>query len=289
MRILDAHGGALYVADRTGGRLMPGFISKGCPPLVDVPQDILQQSAANPITLETFLRLHMVSANEGLIGRILANRSACLYQRILGSAGVGQIARKRFWQRVGRGHGAPVWRPEPRCFRRSPTVQWVPPFRRLILSFLNPSPSNRLSRSTTRSFIRWRTKKSGWITTSKSRETFSASCSHLKRRPSIVELRLRVGLGLLARVLTAGADLDPRLLGERRGGAVLVGAVILVEVDAAPSTSSSMSSSSSSSSSSTTSSASSSPSAPSSPRPRRRARRRRSARPPRRPHAPRPR
>ena len=27
--------------------------------------------------------------------------------------------------------------------------------------------------------------KNGWITTSKSRETFSASCSHLKRRPSM--------------------------------------------------------------------------------------------------------
>src|SRR6476469_4505275 len=70
VRILDAHGGALYVADRTGGRLMPGFISKSCPPLVDVPQDILQQAAANPITLETFMRLHTVGANEGLIGRV---------------------------------------------------------------------------------------------------------------------------------------------------------------------------------------------------------------------------
>ena len=48
VRILDAHGGALYVADRTGGKLIPGFISKGCPPLVDVPQDILQQAAASP-------------------------------------------------------------------------------------------------------------------------------------------------------------------------------------------------------------------------------------------------
>jgi sigma-B regulation protein RsbU (phosphoserine phosphatase) len=66
----DAHGGALYVADRTGGRLMPGFISKGCPPLVDIPQDILQQAAANPVTLETFLRLHMIGPNEGLIGRV---------------------------------------------------------------------------------------------------------------------------------------------------------------------------------------------------------------------------
>jgi sigma-B regulation protein RsbU (phosphoserine phosphatase) len=70
VRILDAHGGALYVADRTGGRLMPGFISKGCPPLVDVSQELLQQAAANPITLETFLRLHTVGPNEGLIGRV---------------------------------------------------------------------------------------------------------------------------------------------------------------------------------------------------------------------------
>ena len=53
-RILDAHGGALYVTDRTGGKLTPAFISKGCPPLVDVPPNILQQAAAAPIALESF-------------------------------------------------------------------------------------------------------------------------------------------------------------------------------------------------------------------------------------------
>src|ERR1700741_5151697 len=37
VRFLDAHGGALYLVDRSGLRLMPAFISKGCPPLVDVP------------------------------------------------------------------------------------------------------------------------------------------------------------------------------------------------------------------------------------------------------------
>ena len=70
VRILDAHGGALYVTDRRGGKVTPAFISKGCPPLVDVPQHILQQSAANPIALESFLRLHAVSADEGLIGHV---------------------------------------------------------------------------------------------------------------------------------------------------------------------------------------------------------------------------
>ena len=79
VRILDAHGGALYVTDRTGGKLMPAFISKDCPPLVDVPQHILQQAASNPIALESFLRLHAVSANEGLIGRVWqTGQAVCL-------------------------------------------------------------------------------------------------------------------------------------------------------------------------------------------------------------------
>ncbi len=69
-RILDAQGGALYVSDRTGAKLTPAFISKGCPPLVDIPPNILQQAAATPTALEKFLRLHTVAPDEGLIGRV---------------------------------------------------------------------------------------------------------------------------------------------------------------------------------------------------------------------------
>jgi len=69
-RILDAHGGALYVTDRTGAKLTPAFISKGCPPLVDIPPNILQQAAASPVALESYLRLHTLVQGEGLIGRI---------------------------------------------------------------------------------------------------------------------------------------------------------------------------------------------------------------------------
>src|SRR5438132_10549465 len=68
-RVLDAHGGALYLVDRTGTKLMPTFISKGCPPLVDVPAHILQQAAATPVALESCLRLHNVGSGEGLLGR----------------------------------------------------------------------------------------------------------------------------------------------------------------------------------------------------------------------------
>ena len=69
-RILDAHGGALYMADRTGTKLTPAFISKGCPPLVDVPPHILHQAASTPVALESYLRLHSVALGDGVIGRV---------------------------------------------------------------------------------------------------------------------------------------------------------------------------------------------------------------------------
>src|SRR6202171_2017117 len=57
-RILDAHGGALYMMERAGGKLTPAYISKGCPPFVEVPPHVLQQAAGNPVALESYLRLH---------------------------------------------------------------------------------------------------------------------------------------------------------------------------------------------------------------------------------------
>src|ERR1700726_2326481 len=53
-RILDAHGGVLYLGDRTGTKLLPVFISKGCPPVVEVAPHILQQAAATPAALESY-------------------------------------------------------------------------------------------------------------------------------------------------------------------------------------------------------------------------------------------
>src|SRR5437660_9034142 len=69
-RVLDAQGGALYLTERSGVKLAPTFVSKGCPPLADVPPHILQQAAASPVALESFLRLHTIGAGEGLLGRV---------------------------------------------------------------------------------------------------------------------------------------------------------------------------------------------------------------------------
>ena len=77
-RILDAHGGALYLADRNGTRLIPTFISKGCPPLIEVPDAVLQQAAAMPIELDNYLRSHSIETGEGLVGRVWKDGEALL-------------------------------------------------------------------------------------------------------------------------------------------------------------------------------------------------------------------
>ena len=73
-RIIDAHGGALYLVDRTGKLLVPSFISKSCPPLVDIPPNVSQQSLNSPIALENYIRLHTVKPGEGLLGAVWERR-----------------------------------------------------------------------------------------------------------------------------------------------------------------------------------------------------------------------
>jgi sigma-B regulation protein RsbU (phosphoserine phosphatase) len=73
-RIIDAHGGALYLVDRTGKSLVPSFISKSCPPLVDIPPSVSQQSLNSPVALESYVRLHTVKPGEGLLGAVWERR-----------------------------------------------------------------------------------------------------------------------------------------------------------------------------------------------------------------------
>src|SRR5437868_2019768 len=78
-RILDAHGGALYLADRTGNKLLPAFLSKGCPPLLSVPAHILRQAATAPLALDGFLRTQSIPRGEGLLGTVWATaQPVCL-------------------------------------------------------------------------------------------------------------------------------------------------------------------------------------------------------------------
>lgn len=65
--ILKGDGGALYLADRSGENLLPAFLSKGCPPLVPLPEN-LTLGTASVGAVESFLRLHAPPIGIGLLG-----------------------------------------------------------------------------------------------------------------------------------------------------------------------------------------------------------------------------
>ena len=95
-RILNAHGGALYLLDRSGDFLSPAYISRTCAPLVKVPEHIRAQAAANPVALESYLRLHPVRPGDGAVARMWKEGGARIFNfsdaELAGLAGDGQQA-----------------------------------------------------------------------------------------------------------------------------------------------------------------------------------------------------
>jgi sigma-B regulation protein RsbU (phosphoserine phosphatase) len=95
-RILDAQGGALYMADRTGAKLAPAFVSNGCPPLVTVPEQVLQQATANPEVVQKFLRTRTIEPGEGVIGRVWKNGVAANMSDFAGAAELAKLQHTPF-------------------------------------------------------------------------------------------------------------------------------------------------------------------------------------------------
>ncbi len=91
VRILDAHGGVLYLADKNDATLSPAFISRGCPPMVEVPRHILEQSAVTSVALESYLRLHPVRRGEGIIGKCWETGQARVLESSDDDAGTGGV------------------------------------------------------------------------------------------------------------------------------------------------------------------------------------------------------
>jgi sigma-B regulation protein RsbU (phosphoserine phosphatase) len=79
IRILNAHGGTLYLMDKSDPLLVPAFISKGCPALLGVPTHILEQASGNHLALDSYLRLSPVRRGEGIIGSAVESDHSRLY------------------------------------------------------------------------------------------------------------------------------------------------------------------------------------------------------------------
>ncbi len=64
LRILEAGGGALYIADRNGQQLRPAFVSRSCPPFFEVPESLSQEAG---FSWQSYLRLRSVTTGGGLL------------------------------------------------------------------------------------------------------------------------------------------------------------------------------------------------------------------------------
>jgi sigma-B regulation protein RsbU (phosphoserine phosphatase) len=75
LRILDGHGGALYLADRPGEILRSAFATRNCPPFFDVPENVIRE--AN-FSWPAYLRLRGVAPEDGVLGAVWRDREALL-------------------------------------------------------------------------------------------------------------------------------------------------------------------------------------------------------------------
>lgn len=78
LRILNGHSGAIYLADPTGLTLQPRFVSRNCPPLFEVPENIRLESGKGKGILHNYIRLHPVRPGEGVIGSVWRDKEPLL-------------------------------------------------------------------------------------------------------------------------------------------------------------------------------------------------------------------
>lgn len=76
MRVLESNGGALYLLDGTGKSLVPRFYSDHCAPLANLPERIAIMGKTNASALLSFLRLHSLRADEGIVGGVYTTQKA---------------------------------------------------------------------------------------------------------------------------------------------------------------------------------------------------------------------
>ena len=75
-RILEAPGGALYLADRKSGQLRPAFISKDWHPLFETPAQV----GSSPDALYKYLKTHAIAPWDGLLGEVWKSQEPLLLQ-----------------------------------------------------------------------------------------------------------------------------------------------------------------------------------------------------------------
>ncbi len=68
--VVEARGGALYLHDAQRGLLVPSAISRDCPPLIELPPEILEKIGNDPRAVRSHVRLQSVLDGAGALGEV---------------------------------------------------------------------------------------------------------------------------------------------------------------------------------------------------------------------------
>ena len=72
--VVEAHGAALYLIDKTNDKLVSQYQSEACPILIPVPKHIAEQAKLTPNTINSYKRLTSVGKNWGPFGEALSQK-----------------------------------------------------------------------------------------------------------------------------------------------------------------------------------------------------------------------
>jgi sigma-B regulation protein RsbU (phosphoserine phosphatase) len=78
LRILNGESGALYIISPNGQVLQPMFVSRNCPPLFEVPENVATEGGKGKGILHNYIRLHQIKPGEGVIGSVWRDKEPLL-------------------------------------------------------------------------------------------------------------------------------------------------------------------------------------------------------------------
>jgi sigma-B regulation protein RsbU (phosphoserine phosphatase) len=90
-KVMESSGGALYLVDPTGKSLIPRYHSDKCVPLVQLPERIASLAKSSPPSLLSFLRLHSIPVDEGLLGSVFQSQKAEVVEDLRKDARLGGV------------------------------------------------------------------------------------------------------------------------------------------------------------------------------------------------------
>jgi len=84
IKVVRARGGILYLFNEDRTTLLPTFVSKKCPALIPLTDEVQKQISSNPRSLQGYMQLQQLNASKGVAAKALASERCLLDNELRG-------------------------------------------------------------------------------------------------------------------------------------------------------------------------------------------------------------